>query len=852
MTDLVLFPHCDLHLVLTGASALELRLFLRGDPDPVTGRYPLTPVGASERVIEFFAPHAPLRHRFDDLPTVDTSGVVKATKTGVYLFHVRAGDRYLVGRLQVHRKIENWWFGNDSLTTALDPVVPHSQPSLYARFDDDVASGTDLVGDITGHGYITLSSSDPAKLTVSSQGRVGGSVVTPPPPSPAVVKVLGSFQGGPVKELPVHVVDYARVRADLFPVEAKDAAGAARMQNILFVGEGFTDGEKPGFESAVADAAYNLFEKPRHQPYGILGSRFNMFSYFTPSRENKVTTGFRVTDTASGKVGIGSPIPFNGAASPDEKMYTLVELTARVGLPKRNEQRKLEDLLAEWNGQDLHDFKPAKVDKPLTDAWKAQQAKGILHARDTFFGLNLGQRLGDRVSGESTDHAPRPVNDTAGDPVLRAFLTRVYEFYRPDVTRLLIPDPRRHPPELYRRGAVNIGDPILRFVVALRFTKAGTVYPLGDEWKADTAGFRRSRGLIAMIVNDDLDGGTNFNAKTVTAQTVNSRIKLKFDYQGPGTPGHDELEMRRDSGPVDADLDGVTDTIAHEFGHSFNLGDEYEERGGDNPALPVTAPDSTSDNLAVLPFLRSGAPPSRKLDIDLVKWLILPRMKLAARLLAPSVNVPFGIQVSIGITEVGNWAVLEGTTVSVRLRNFKPGPGGTQLPLAKLAPGLLEDLRVFKVDKAAGTIVLNGPSLPPSPFPVFEEGSALYVPAKDPAGVPLLAVRQETLAFLRSSQEPLNVETGITEVNTGADFPRPIDGGLIPCEPSTLIGIYEGAGRFAGGSYRPAGACKMRDSGGRNEAGEFCFVCKWLIVNRVDPGMHALLSAKYYPGGGND
>jgi hypothetical protein len=62
--------------------------------------------------------------------------------------------------------------------------------------------------------------------------------------------------------------------------------------------------------------------------------------------------------------------------------------------------------------------------------------------------------------------------------------------------------------------------------------------------------------------------------------------------------------------------------------------------------------------------------------------------------------------------------------------------------------------------------------------------------------------------------------------------------------------VYEGAAGFAGAAYRPAGQCKMRSSEAKPEKGEgeFCFVCKWLIVNNVDPGLHALLDKRFYPG----
>jgi hypothetical protein len=38
------------------------------------------------------------------------------------------------------------------------------------------------------------------------------------------------------------------------------------------------------------------FEKPRHQPYGLLADSFNVFMSFVPSHDQLLTCGFRVTD----------------------------------------------------------------------------------------------------------------------------------------------------------------------------------------------------------------------------------------------------------------------------------------------------------------------------------------------------------------------------------------------------------------------------------------------------------------------------------------------------------------------------------------------------------------------------
>jgi hypothetical protein len=37
----------------------------------------------------------------------------------------------------------------------------------------------------------------------------------------------------------------------------------------------------------------------------------------------------------------------------------------------------------------------------------------------------------------------------------------------------------------------------------------------------------------------------------------------------------------------------------------------------------------------------------------------------------------------------------------------------------------------------------------------------------------------------------------------------------------------------------------MRDIDHEGPQGEFCFVCKYLIVNRVDPGKHKALDDQY-------
>jgi hypothetical protein len=167
--DILVYPHLDLHLVRSADPALELRIELtyRLRTAPLQTEYILSSVVGNkdyEWNYQFFAPHnepptpaqpgqpAQDGHRFDNLPVIDqATGVVTAGTPGVYLFQIevvstadksRLGS--VVGRLQVHEQIVDWWFGNDSLTTAKDSRIAHSQISMYARFSDD-KSGADLV-----------------------------------------------------------------------------------------------------------------------------------------------------------------------------------------------------------------------------------------------------------------------------------------------------------------------------------------------------------------------------------------------------------------------------------------------------------------------------------------------------------------------------------------------------------------------------------------------------------------------------------------------------------------------------------------------------------------------------------
>jgi hypothetical protein len=155
-------------------------------------------------------------------------------------------------------------------------------------------------------------------------------------------------------------------------------------------------------------------------------------------------------------------------------------------------------------------------------------------------------------------------------------------------------------------------------------------------------------------------------------------------------------------------------------------------------------------------------------------------------------------------------------------------------------------LTIGAIDRSAGTIMLSGGGMP-SPPPIFPAGSLLYTPRLDASGQPLLAVERKVIDKLTLTTFALNRDTDRSKVNSGPDYPLDIDDFKPPCKAHKLIGVYEGAEYVTGMTYRPAGDCKMRESADEGAGGEFCFVCKYLIVTRVDPALHALLDERHYP-----
>jgi hypothetical protein len=135
----------------------------------------------------------------------------------------------------------------------------------------------------------------------------------------------------------------------------------------------------------------------------------------------------------------------------------------------------------------------------------------------------------------------------------------------------------------------------------------------------------------------------------------------------------------------------------------------------------------------------------------------------------------------------------------------------------------------------------------------FKEGSIVYLPAPAPESV------RDPVKYPFAEMVPLNIKQAITAQN------RPLT--PVPCIDTPgafteipdltnvevnlrgrffkpfIVGIYEGGGKDTCGIMRPAGKCMMRNN--HEDHAFFCPVCRYVIVDFVDPFLHFEIDQEY-------
>jgi hypothetical protein len=308
--------------------------------------------------------------------------------------------------------------------------------------------------------------------------------------------------------------------------------------------------------------------------------------------------------------------------------------------------------------------------------------------------------------------------------------------------------------------------------------------------------------------------------------------------------------------------DGLA-TVAHEVAHGLSLRDEYGERGG-RLTIPVIEEKDMAEFGNVQPAsILTTSPADQRLDaakLHAIKWL-WPRIAAAGvlkRQPAPGAAGAFQIEL-----EPGHAADFRDRDI-VRLRKRPLVSSPTPSPRLRVTgkPDLTTDTVTVKpLDPAAG--------IAPGGWPA---GSVLIRPvrgpktAQDPNGPDLPLVAPLIVDHLRVTRIPLNRTPAATGqpapicVRDDHDEqpPQNLPAGLKrPKFKRHVAGLYDGGFGYHCGVLHPTGACLMRAltytvPKQAPVPYAFCHVCRYVLVDRLDPPMHRVIEAdvvkhKQYP-----
>jgi len=656
-------------------------------------------------------------------------------------------------RVCVHEQLVGWWFGCDSVTVPKDAQAAHTQPDIFALFSDDA------VGDITGHGFVTLVLDPPGKATVTGSGRLIG--------QEAGEALLWGELFGRKAGLPVRVFDYAGVLREVTPVAQHGQNSEQR--NLLFLSEGFGPGEEDLFDGMVARITDRMFCQRRHSPYNRLRKRFNVWKRFEASAEPGTSVGRPRKDDGTA---------WGGAAElPDlhqrvDCIFFTSEDSASAGLPRNDadinpnpaNQAGFNPLaLTDTQSNDVEDF----------HRWLASNWESIARR----------EQRGDRAQTFEAEalqlHLRRYVN----------MLKAPGEEMDTRLGLTWFPNPR----------SMRVEDTD-SLVVLLARGWAKTAW-----WKG--------LGYIDLHLQGPKPAEVYASVTMVHAPSQQrTRRRSKVVAEPPAWDVHLTAQV-----------------LSHELGHALHLGDEYGADSRTPPQVPTTP---RWDNIETAQRLAHASAAAPAIDPAKLAWASLVRVRKSDSIRNTVAPGPTQVTLKLADGRAAEWARHVGEAAYVRplIMDAARRIAAPRAPVAGTLDG---------TSRATNEVTLRLAS----PLDVqLAAGSLLYLP-QQVNGVPVPVIHADVMEWMRFNKKPLHpadrVNPGYKDNVEVRSPPPELHAKVKSTHPSRIIGAYEGGNEQMFDRYRPCGACRMRQSVSQDAVAQFCFVCKYYLALRIDPGILA-------------
>jgi hypothetical protein len=534
----------------------------------------------------------------------------------------------------------------------------------------------------------------------------------------------------------------------------------------------------------------------------------------------------------------------------------VAELIHVVGLPVPAERRtrgatqaEVQAKVADWTtlyGQRIH---PANITNFVYDFWSRWLPDHRLaDEKDTAFGLAVGERPRAAIRRD--------------DSVITW-----------------------HPLRTSRRD-------LDKFLATLTFE--GTV--LGTTWTVHDGVRGKDRELVFVLAAGARYSGSNLpGSQPIIAMGLVDDMDVRISYGAGRSMQIVPHPLPRDQANAPDVTNGVHGRIAHEAAHSFGILDEY----GGRPSMPAGGieVERTFDYGNVTTLGEVMVPDGIMGDKLRWRW---PRIVNAGVLAAAPVPEPgdasvFTIQLRPGHPiNVGFNLFQVGDTVFLRQRPLLKPPVGNPkvLNIALVSPPLTVISPTRPLAENAMQVRLQSGALDPNDFSATGvDAPILFAPMPAAAAAAAGDKPAEIMAqFIREhinlSKRPLNApplppppapqQPWVCAQPAGNGFMEPQPATNLPPEAqfpghhyppikSRIVGAYEGGAAFSCGIYHPTGSCIMRAPLALHdeqtntvppitfinayEVHSFCYVCRYLLIDRIDPRLHGRLDSSYldYP-----
>jgi hypothetical protein len=663
--------------------------------------------------------------------------------------------------------------------------------------------GDDTNGDITNHPGIVWDTGDFHKVLVRATTAEFWPVASAATDDLVDIKAkLPPSLGGTTITGKIRVADPLTTAVTVKPVgQPPGTVPHADRVNVLFLSEGYLGAgngvasQEPEFDAGVR-AAMQAMENPRLFPLNRMPDTINFWSAFVPSRQAGPSILYEAFNPRPFDpwYEVVNPPRMAGAHTPSIKDVLSVALPVPA-----DQTTDLATQQARWtNLYGVVGLPLAAVDAAVHDRWRQIGDRYLIDETDTAFGLTYGER--------------------------------------PRYDLRLVPRTLGLSPLRMKRGTLDL-----------------MLSHLSLDGKWATPG-SPSYPYVVFLCAGSRDGGARDPGTQTLAFGVHTQVQFQAQVQGFAHQA--VLQPYQPSTNIAIH---TAATMVHELAHAVGvtvkqykvgLGDEYGEFPKDQ-AISQTDEDQIA-TFANLESAKTVQDVGGALNGQNIHWATWHRITTAAVIttdLPPFTNGP--IQIGHQGTAAGE--KFEPNDI-VRIRHR---------PLAN-APNATDPLQIVSVDSptqitvkpVGGTVslLLRG------------KGDIVFVPRRD-GNRELMMMAQAVRDHITATNRPLNAPRPPANApGPPAPYPckatgtEPQDALNLPAEGPNfklkkyytwIVGLYDGGMQFNCGVYHPTGTCLMRRTTRaylgdiRNAIYAFCPVCRYILIDNLDPRMHGAADRAY-------